>query len=70
MKKSSSIGPEKPEKTIISAFKSYLVHSGSFKRIFFIFVQALSRKFEVIEENVRVHCCSVCFIVCASLRNH
>ena len=36
VKKSSSIGPEKPEKTIISAFKSYLVHFGSFKRIFCI----------------------------------
>ena len=51
MKKSSSIGPEKPEKAIISAFKGYLVHFGSFIRIFCMFVQALSRKFEVTEEK-------------------
>ena len=31
VKKSSSINPEKPEKAIISVFKSYLVHFGSFK---------------------------------------
>ena len=30
--KSSSIDPETPEKGIISIFKSYLVHFGSFKR--------------------------------------
>ena len=31
-KKSSSIDPEMPKKAIISVFKSYLVHFGSFKR--------------------------------------
>ena len=51
-KKSSSIDPEMPKKAIISVFKNYLVHFGSFKRhIFFIFGQALSRKFDVIEEK-------------------
>ena len=46
VKKSSSIDPEIPEipeKAIISAFKSYLVHFGSFKRHMFIFAHALSR---------------------------
>ena len=51
VKKSSSIDPETPEKAIISVFKSYLVHLGSFKRHISIFVQVLSRKFKVIEEN-------------------
>ena len=32
VKKSSSIDPEMPEKAIISVFKSYLVHFGSFER--------------------------------------
>ena len=32
VKKSSSIDPETPEEAIISVFKSYLVHFGSFKR--------------------------------------
>ena len=48
---SSSIDPETPEKAIISVFKSYLVNLGSFKRHILYFVQVLSRKFEVIEEN-------------------
>ena len=51
VKKSSRIDPEMPEKAIISVFKSYLVHFGSFNAIFCIFVQALSTKFEVIEEK-------------------
>ena len=50
MKKSSSIDPQTPEKSIMSVVKSYLVHLGSFKRHFCFFVQVLSRKFEVIEE--------------------
>ena len=58
VKKSSSIDPEAPEKAIISVFKSYLVHLGSFKRHICIFVQVLSRKFEVIEEN-RTKPCSL-----------
>ena len=32
VKKPSSIDPETPEEAIISVFKSYLVHFGSFKR--------------------------------------
>ena len=31
VKKSSSIDPETPERAIISVFKSYLAHFGSFK---------------------------------------
>ena len=51
VKKSSFIDPETPERAIISVFKSYLVHLGSLNAIFCTFVQVLSRKFEVIEEN-------------------
>ena len=51
VKKSSSIDPEMSEKAIISVFKSHLVNFGSFKRHIYYFVQALSRKCEVIEEK-------------------
>ena len=58
VKKSFSIDPETPKKAIIPVFKSYLVHLGSFNTIFCIFVQVLSRKFEVIEEK-RTKPCSL-----------
>ena len=72
VKNSSSSDPETPEKAIISVFKSYLVHLGSLYQysraiwsiwevldaIFCIFVQVLSRKFEVIEDN-RAKPCSL-----------
>ena len=45
VKKSSSIDPETPEKAMISVFKSYLVHLGSFKRhIYFEFLCKYSRE--------------------------
>ena len=64
VKISSSIDPQTPEKAIISVFKSYLVHFGSFNAIFCIFVQALSRKFEVIEEK----CTRPCSLLSVFLR--
>ena len=51
VKKSSSIDPEAPEKTILSVFERYFVHLEVLNAIFCIFVQALSKKFEVIEEK-------------------
>ena len=48
--------PWDAEKAIIPVFKSYLVHFGSFKRHILYFGQALSRKFEVIEEKCRKPC--------------
>ena len=51
VKKSSSIDPETPEKAIISVFKSYWFIWEVLNAIFSIFVQVLSRKFKVIEEN-------------------
>ena len=48
MKKSSSIDPETPERSIISVFKSYLVHLGSFKRHILYFCAS-------IVENIRSH---------------
>ena len=56
VKKSSSIDPETPEETIMSVFKSYLVHLEVLNAIFCIFVQALSRKFEVTEEKCTRPC--------------
>ena len=44
VKKSSSIDPETPEKAIISVFKSYLVHLGSFKRHIFYFCASIAEK--------------------------
>ena len=41
--------PETPEKAIISVFKSYLVHLGSFKRHILYFCASIIEK--VIEEN-------------------
>ena len=72
VKNSSSSDPETPEKAIISVFKSYLVHLGNFYQysraiwsiwevldaIFCIFVQVLSRKVKVIEDN-RTKPCSL-----------
>ena len=56
MTKSSSIDRETPEKAIISVCKRDLVHFGILNAIFCIFVKALSRKFEVIEENCTKPC--------------
>ena len=44
VKKSSSIDPETPEKAIISVFKSYLVHLGSFKRHILYFCASIVEK--------------------------
>ena len=44
VKKSSSIDPETPEKAIISVFKSYLVHLGSFKRYILYFCASIVEK--------------------------
>ena len=44
-KKSCSINPETPEKAIISVFKSYLVHFGSFKRHILYFCASIVEKF-------------------------
>ena len=44
VKKSSSIDPETPERAIISVFKSYLVHLGSFKRHIFYFCASIVQK--------------------------
>ena len=44
VKKSSSIDPETPEKAIISVFKSYLVHLGSFKRHILYFCASIIEK--------------------------
>ena len=44
VKKSSSIDPETPEKAIISVFKSYLVHLGSFKRYILYFCASIIEK--------------------------
>ena len=44
MKKSSSIDPETLEKAIISVFKSYLVHFGSFKRHILCFCASIVEK--------------------------
>ena len=55
-KKSFSIDPETPEKVIILVFKSYLVILQVLNSIFRIFVQALSRKFAVIEEKCTKPC--------------
>ena len=40
-----------PEKAIISVFKSYLVHFGSFKRHILYFCASIVEKFEIIEEK-------------------
>ena len=44
LKKSPSIDPETPEKAIISVFKSYLVHLGSFKRHILYFCASIIEK--------------------------
>ena len=44
VKKSTSIDPETPEKAIISVFKSYLVHFGSFKRHILYFCASIVEK--------------------------
>ena len=44
VKKSSSIDPETPERAIISVFKSYLVHLGSFKRHILYFCASIVEK--------------------------
>ena len=44
VKKSSSIDPETPDKAIISVFKSYLVHLGSFKRHILYFCASIVEK--------------------------
>ena len=44
VKKSSRIDPEMPEKAIISVFKSYLVHFGSFKRHILYFSASIVEK--------------------------
>ena len=44
VKNSSSIDPETPDKAIISVFKSYLVHLGSFKRHIFYFCASIVEK--------------------------
>ena len=44
VKKSSSIDPETPERAIISVFKSYLVHLGSFKRHILYFCASIVDK--------------------------
>ena len=44
VKKCSSIDPEAPEKAIISVFKSYLVHLGSFKRHILYFCASIIEK--------------------------
>ena len=44
VKKSSSIDPETPEEAIISVFKSYLVHFGSFKRHILFFCASIVEK--------------------------
>ena len=44
MIKSSSFDPEMPEKVIISVFKSYLVHFGSFKRHMLYFCESIVEK--------------------------
>ena len=44
VKKSSSIDPEMPKKAIISVFKSYLVHLGSFKRHILYFCASIVEK--------------------------
>ena len=44
VKNSSSIDPETPEKAIISAFKRYLVHLGSFKRHILYFCASVVEK--------------------------
>ena len=59
--KSSSIDPEMPEKAIISVFNSYICICNwsileVLNAIFCIFVQALSRKFEVTEEKCTRPC--------------
>ena len=52
VKKSYSIDPETPEKAIISVFKSYLVHLGSFKRYILYFCAS------IVEDN-RTKPCSL-----------
>ena len=44
VRKSSSIDPEMPKKVIISVFKSYLVHLGSFKRHILYFCARIFKK--------------------------
>ena len=44
VKKSYSTDPETPEKAIISVFKSYLVHLGSFKRHILYFCASIIEK--------------------------
>ena len=44
VKKSSFIDPETPERAIISVFKSYLVHLGSFKRHILYFCASIVEK--------------------------
>ena len=46
VKKSSSIDPETPEKAIISVFKSYLDHFGSFKRHIWYFSASIVKKIQ------------------------
>ena len=51
MKKSSSIDPETPDKAIISDSRAIWSIWEVLNAIFCIFVEALSKKFEVIKEN-------------------
>ena len=46
VKKSSSIDPETPERSIISVFKSYLVHLGSFKRHILYFCASIAERIQ------------------------
>ena len=55
-----------PEKVIISVFKSYLVHLEVLNAICYIFVRALSRKFEVIEEK----CTKVFYLLSVFLKTN
>ena len=60
VRKSSSIDPETPEKAIISVFKSYLVHLGSFKRHILYFCASIVEN----EEN----CTKPCALLSVFLR--
>ena len=59
LKKSSSIDPETPEKAIISVFKSYLVHLGSFKRYILYFCASIVEKIRNNWEDDHTKPCSL-----------
>ena len=62
-KKSSSIDPEMPKKAIISVFKSYLVHFGSFKRRMFL-VSLLHERKCLRNDLLKINCyLNVLFII-------